>query len=313
MAFTAPLHRSKTNLPKSYRVYCLDRTTGRILWEREAFNGVPKVKRHTKGTHANPTPVTDGTHLVAYFGSEGLYTYDLDGNLLWKKDLGILDAGFFRVPTAQWGVATSPLLHDGVIYLQADVQEGSFLAAFDATDGRELWRVPRNDVPTWSTPAVATVAGKKQIIVNGWKHIGAYDAETGEEIWKMEGGGDIPVPTPQVVDDVVYITNAHGSMAPIYAIRTDARGDISLSGEQTSNASILWSTRRSGAYMQTPLVVGEYLYVCRDNGVLSAYRTATGERVYQERLGDGGGFSASGVSGRRQALLHRRRRRHLCR
>ena len=116
---------------------------------------MPKVKRHTKSTHANSTLATDGERLVAFFGSEGLYAYDMKGTLLWKKDLGVLDAGFFQVPEAQWETGSSPILHDGVVVVQADVQKGSFLAAFDAKNGKELWRTPRADVPTWGTPTVA--------------------------------------------------------------------------------------------------------------------------------------------------------------
>src|SRR5512140_3686667 len=108
---------------QSFRVYCLDRRTGKILWERAAISEQPKILRHPKSTHANPTPATDGKHLVVFFGSEGLYTYDLDGKLLWKKDFGVLDAGFYMVPSAQWGFASSPIIHDGKVIVQADVQK----------------------------------------------------------------------------------------------------------------------------------------------------------------------------------------------
>ncbi len=137
-----------------WRVYGLDKNTGEILWERTAHEGIPKVKRHPKSTHANPTPATDGEHVVAFFGSEGLYCYDMDGELLWKKDLGVLNSGFFQAPQAQWGFASSPIIHDGRVLVQSDVLEDSFLAAFDIRDGREIWRTERDDVPTWGTPTV---------------------------------------------------------------------------------------------------------------------------------------------------------------
>jgi outer membrane protein assembly factor BamB len=278
-------------------VYCLDRNTGKVLWERVAHAGVPKVKRHTKSTHANSTPATDGRHVVAFFGSEGLYCYDTAGKLLWKKDLGTLDSGFFMVPAAQWGFASSPVIWKDRVIVQCDVQRGSFLAAFDLKDGAELWRTPRADVPTWSTPTVWEHGDTAQVVVNGWKHIGGYDARTGKEVWRLTGGGDIPVPTPVVAHGLVFITNAHGRMAPIYAVRTDARGDISLPAGETTNAGIAWSTHREGAYMQTPVVYGDYLYVCRDNGVLSCYEAKTGSRLYQERLGTGAtGYTASAVA-----------------
>jgi outer membrane protein assembly factor BamB len=278
-------------------VYRVDKESGKIIWTQTAHRGAPKIKRHPKSTHANPTPATDGKHVVALFGSEGLYCYNFSGKLLWKKDLGVLDSGFFLVPGAQWGFASSPIIFDGKVFVQCDVQEGSFLAAFDIENGEEIWRTPRADVPTWCTPTIYAGERSSLLLVNGWKHVGGYDTATGNEIWKLSGGGDIPVPTPVVAHDLVFITNAHGPLSPIYAIRLDAKGDISLKNDATSNESVVWSIKRGGAYMQTPLVYGDYLYNCRDNGVLSCYRARTGDRLYQERLGkDAGGFSASPVA-----------------
>jgi outer membrane protein assembly factor BamB len=280
-----------------WKVMCFDKQKGSLRWERTAKTGVPIVKRHPKSTHASSTLATDGQHLVAFFGSEGLYAYDLKGELLWKKDFGTLDSGFFMVPDAQWGFASSPIIRDGRLVIQVDVQKGSFVAAFDVRTGGELWRTPRADVPTWSTPAVVSMNGREQVIVNGWKHIGGYDLETGKEVWRMIGGGDIPVPTPITGQGLVFITNAHGKMSPIYAIKTTATGDISLKEGETSNAHIAWSYARDGSYMQTPILYGDILYVCRDNGVLSAFDAATGQRHYQARLGNGStGFSASAVA-----------------
>ena len=139
--------------------------------------------------------------------------------------------------------------------------------------------------------------GRDQVIVNGWKHIGGYDLETGKEVWRMTGGGDIPVPTPITAHGLVFITNAHGKFAPIYAVKPTATGDITLKEGETSNAHIAWSYMRDGGYMQTPIVYGDILYVCRDNGVLGAFDAKTGTRHYQARLGDGKtGFTASAVA-----------------
>ncbi len=281
----------------TWKVICLDKKTGKILWEQVAHSGVPKIKRHPKSTHANSTAATDGRRVIAFFGSEGLYCYDMQGRLLWKKDLGVLDAGFFMVPDAQWGTASSPVIHDSMVLIQADVQKDSFIAAFDIRDGKEVWRIPRNDVPTWSTPTVHRTPAGEQLIVNGFRHVGGYDFRTGKELWRMKGGGDIPVPTPVVAHELIFITNAHGSMAPIFAVRLNAAGDISLQGDELANSYIAWSQKREGAYMQTPLVYGDYLYNCRDNGILSCYVATTGERKYQVRLADGRtGFSASAVA-----------------
>jgi outer membrane protein assembly factor BamB len=278
-------------------LYRIDKRTGKILWERVAHEGVPRRPRHPKATHANSTPATNGEKIVAFFGSEGLYCYDMEGNLVWKKDLGPLDAAFYVAPDAQWGFASSPVIRDGVVYIQCDVLNDPFLAAFNLETGEQIWRTPRDDVPTWSTPTVHRKGDRTLLFVNGWKHIGGYDARTGEEIWRLKGGGDIPVPGPVVAHDLVFVTNAHGGAAPIYAVRLDAEGDVSLEEGTSSNRHVAWSNMRGGAYMQTPLVYGDYLYSCRNNGVLFCYRARTGERLYQERLGRGGtGFTASPVA-----------------
>lgn len=281
-----------------FEVRCLDKRTGAVAWTRTAHVGVPRVKRHPKSSHANPTLASDGSRLVALFGSEGLFAYDLRGAPLWKRDLGLLDSGFFQVPDAQWGFASSPVIHAGRVIVQADVQRDSFLAAFDARTGQQLWRTPRADVPTWSTPTVHEGPEGTQILLNGWKSIGGYEFETGFERWRMRGGGDIPVPTPVVAHGLAFITNAHGGGSPIYAIRTAARGELMVPADGRSSAHVAWSHPRDGAYMQTPIVYGDLLYVCRDNGVLGVYRARTGERLAQLRLGDGTtGFSASAVAG----------------
>lgn len=274
-----------------YEVYCLDRNTGEILWKQTAIETVPQVKRHLKSTHANPTVATDGDNLVVSFGSEGLYVYDLDGNLRWKKSLGLLDSGFFRVPDAQWGFASSPVLHDGRIIFQADVQKGSFLAAFEVEDGTEVWRVSRDDVPTWSSPTVHDDGKRKQVVVNGFRHIGGYDFDTGAELWKMAGTGDIPTPTPFVVDNLIYLTSAHGGGSPIYVVPTNSSG--MLTPDQ-----LVWTQERGGSYLPTTIVYDGLHYVGRDNGVLSVFDAKTGEKHYAERLG-GGRFSfvASPVAG----------------
>jgi outer membrane protein assembly factor BamB len=271
--------------PHEWRVYAIDKKTGAIRWQQSAYKGVPKIKRHTKSTHANSTLATDGERLIAFFGSEGLYAYDMRGKLLWKKDLGVLDAGYYQVPDAQWETGSSPVLHDGMVIVQADVQKGSFLAMFDAKDGREVWRVTRTDVPTWSTPTIHSVHGQTQILVNGMRHVGAYDFKTGKEIWKLSGGGDIPVPTPVVSEGLVYITNAHGPASPVYAIKETAVGDISLKPDSTSNDHVAWSAARSGGYMCTPLVYRGLVYIVRYNGVLNVFDAKTGEKKYETRLG----------------------------
>lgn len=278
-------------------VYALDKKTGKVLWERLATEGVPKSARHTKSSLANSTIAVDGKRVIAMFGSEGLFAYDFDGKLLWKKDFGVLHSGFFAMPAASWGFASSPILFRDKVVLQADVMKGSFLAVFDAQTGSEIWRRERTDVPTWGTPTIVEDGKRTQIVVNGFKHVGGYDFETGEPLWWTKGGGDIPVPTPVEAFDLLYFSSAHGAASPILAIKKTAQGDINLAEGQTQNDHVVWSYRKGGSYMQTPLVYGDLLYVCRDAGILTAYRATTGEQVYQQRLATGQtGFTASGVA-----------------
>jgi outer membrane protein assembly factor BamB len=284
--------------PNEWRLLALDRHTGAVVWNQLAHSGIPRVKRHTKATHCNSTPATDGQRIVALFGSEGLWCFDLQGNVQWKRDLGPMDSGYFASPSAQWGFASSPILYESKVIVQCDVQTNSFVAVFDATDGREVWRTTRNDVPTWSTPTVVVAHGRTQVAINGWHHTGGYDFKTGAELWKLKGGGDIPVPTPVFAHDLIFFTSAHGSWRPIRAIRPTASGDITPKDPGQTNSSIVWTHGRQGAYMQTPIVVGDLLWSCTDNGVLTCFDAATGAIRYSERLASRGGqgYTASPVS-----------------
>lgn len=281
-----------------WRILALDRDTGKILWNQLGHKAIPRVQRHPKSSHASSTPATDGRKIVAIFGSEGLFCFDNDGHALWKKDLGPMDSGYYEVPSAQWGFASSPIIHDGKIIVQCDVQKGSFLAAFDLADGKELWRTQRKDVPGWSTPTIAQSGAQTEVLVNGWHHIGGYNFQTGKEMWKLDGGGDIPVPTPIVANGLAYFTSAHGKFRPMRAIRLDAaKGDITPSEVGATNTAIVWAHARQGDYMQTPIAVGNYLYGCLDNGVMTCFDAKTGEIEYSERLSSGNdGFTASPVS-----------------
>jgi len=279
-----------------FELHCFDKRTGAALWDKLIWKGVPAIKRHTKGSHAASTPAVDAERVVAFLGSEGLHCFDHAGNLLWKRDFGVLDSGFFMVKTAQWGFASSPVLHDGKVIVQCDVQDDSFLAVLDARTGEDVWRVARAEEPGWSTPTVHVGASRAQIVCNGWKHIGGYALADGAELWRAAPGGDIPVPTPVVAHDLVYITNAHGAAAPILAIALDASGRVSFAEDEKQH--LAWGTTSRGNYMQTPLVYGDLAYFCRDNGVLTCYDARTGAQHYSERLDEGrSGYTSSGVAG----------------
>lgn len=288
----------KENEPHQWRLLCLERDSGKIVWDRLGHEAVPRQERHTKATHANSTPATDGQSIVAIFGSEGLFCFDLTGALRWRKDLGKMDAGPWNEPSLQWSFAGSPLLHDGKVIVQCDVLSEQFLAVFDVRDGRELWRTPRQEVANWCTPALATVKGATQIVLNGWKQIGGYDFATGRPIWTLSGGGDIPVPAPLIVDDWAYFTSAHGAHRPLRAIRlAPAAGNITPPEIAAPTDAQAWCHPRLGSYMQTPIALDDLLWSCDWQGVLTCVNRTTGEIQYSERLGKGGpAFSASGIA-----------------
>ena len=278
-----------------WRLLAIDRNTGKVIFDKLAYEGIPRSLRHTEATHCNSTPATNGEYIVAYLGSEGLFCFDMEGELQWRVDLEDMDAGYFKVQTAQWGFASSPIIHDGKVVVQCDVQKDSFIAVYDIENGRELWRTARNDVPTWSTPNIANYSGQTHILVNGWHHTGAYDFDTGEVIWKLDGGGDIPVPTPIIGHRMAYFTSAHGVFRPMRGIRLSATSDITPPDIRETNDAIAWVHYRRGNYMQTPILIEDRLYGCDDRGTLTCFDAKSGEIIFSERL-PGNGFTASPVS-----------------
>ena len=279
-----------------WKVYCINKNTGSILWERTACTGVPKIKRHPKSTHANPSVATDGKYAVAFFGSEGLYCYDNDGKLIWKKNFGILKSVAFDYNAAEWEFASSPIIYKGVLIIQCDVLENSFLAAFDVKTGKELWKTKRDEYPGWCTPNIYKNGETTLIAVNGYKHRGGYDFETGKEVWRMSGGGDVPIPTPVIGKDLIYFNSAHGPSSPILAIRTDATGDISLKQEEKSNEFVQWSIPRGGSYIHTLLLYRNHLYNVNWNGTINCLDPETGKEIYNAKLGKSKSFVAAPVA-----------------
>jgi len=280
-----------------WKVYALDKDTGKILWEQVAYEGVPKVKRHPKSTHADSTPVTDGKYLIALFGSHGLYAYDLNGKLLWKQDIGMLDSGWFYDADYQWEHGSSPIIFRDLVIIQADIQKDSFIAAYSLKDGKLVWKTPREELSSWGTPTVYEGKSRAELITNGSKAIRGYDPLTGKELWRLTPNSEITTPTPFVARELIYVTSGYAPIQPIYAIRPGATGDITLKDGASTNNFIAWSKQRGGPYMPTPIVYGDILYTCSNQGVLTAYNADTGERLYQERLGGtGGAFTSSPVA-----------------
>jgi outer membrane protein assembly factor BamB len=281
----------------AWKVFAIDKSTGKMLWERTAYEGIPKVKRHPKSSHAASTPVTDGKYLIVNFGSEGLYAYDFNGKLLWKQDLGVLDAGWFYDVDYQWEYGSSPIIYKNLVIVQADIQKNSFIAAYDIKTGKQVWKTSREEIPSWGSPTLYEGKLRAELITNGAKAIRGYDPATGKELWKLGPMSEITTPTPFVAHDLIFVTSGYAPIQPIYAIRPGGNGDLTLKDGKDSSEFIAWSKQRGGPYMPTPIVYGELLYTCSNQGVLTAYNAKTGDRVYQERLGGtGGAFTASPVA-----------------
>jgi hypothetical protein len=281
----------------SFSVYSLDLVTGKIVWQREAFSGKPITKRHFKSSQANATPATDGKHIVAVFGSIGVMVcYDMNGTLIWKKDIGALDSGWFLDPSYQWGHSSSPVIYKSSVIVQADQSRGSFIAAFDLATGRELWRAARPDeVSTWATPSLITGPNGDELVTNGTK-VRGYDPGTGALLWTLAPNSEIAIGTPVVHRDTTIVTAGYPPVRPVYAVRAGARGDISLPQGKTTSDAIAWSHDRDGTYISSPIVYRDQLYTLNNNGILTAYDANTGERIYRARVGGGGAFTASPVA-----------------
>lgn len=279
----------------TWMIYAIDKQNGRILWERKAYEGIPRAKRHLKATQANSTPVTDGRFVVALFGSEGLACYDLDGTLKWKQDLGVLNPGLWDDPNSSWGHSSSPIIFRDLVIVQADGHKQSFLAAFNLKDGKQAWRVERGEITSWTTPTIYQGKNRTELIVNGGRFIRGYDPLTGKELWRFsDNNTEVKMQAPQIAHDLIYITGGYPAGRAMYVFRPGAVGDISLKPGQEKNEFIAWSSANGSPYTPTPIIYGDLFYVLADNGVLSAYEAKTGERVYQQRLPSS--FSASPVA-----------------
>lgn len=274
----------------NFEVICLDLETGEEKWKKVAYHGLPTYKTHRDNNYAPETMVTDGNHVYAYFGMTGVYCYDMDGNLIWEKDLGTYEM------QSGWGTATSPLLYDGVLYMQIDNEEHSFLAALDSKTGNEKWRVDREEKSNWGTPIIWKNSLRTELITPGVK-TRSYDPENGELNWIINTGGGRNSSSPTADGDMIFFGNeVRGSAGgTLFAIKAGASGDISLKEGEVSNEFVVWSVEKSGIQMASPLVYKGLVYIIgRRQGKITCFEAATGEIVYPAtRLTDAKAFWAS--------------------
>lgn len=280
------------------KLYCLKSADGSVVWQKVAHKGMPRVKRHPKATQANSTPATNGKYVVALFGSEGLVCYDMNGEVQWRNDLGLLDAGWFYDEEIQWGHASSPIIYENSVIVQCDRSKDSYLAAFDLVSGKKVWHTERDEIPSWSTPTVIPSMGRDELVTNSSHFVYAYNPATGEELWRHKMNSEVVVATPVFDNDMIYVTSGYPPSRPVMAIRPGGSGDISLPDSLNSAAQVAWRHKRGGTYMPTPIAYQGYFYTCSNNGVLTCYDAITGAQKYRARVAGRGGsaFTASPVA-----------------
>lgn len=286
---------SSDSAPHAWRVYCFDKLSGKLIWQRKAYRGTPKNKRHPMNSFATPTPAVDGKHVVAFFGSEGLYCYDLNGRLIWKKDLGTLNTGYYADSQYQWAVGSSPIIYRNLVILQCDVYNNPFIAAYNIDNGKLVWMVKRDDNPSWGTPTIYEVGDYAELITCAPHYVRSYKPLTGEELWRLKWGMDIHTSTPISSNGLIYVSSGKGRTRPLYAIRPGGRGDISLPSGQSSSQHIAWMNQKAGPITTSPLSYGDYLYTLTDAGVLRCFNARNGDLQYEQRVG-GAVFFASPVA-----------------
>jgi outer membrane protein assembly factor BamB len=261
----------------------VDRATGKIAWQRTATTAVPHEGHHrTYGSFASNAPATDGQRVFAFFGSRGLFVYDLDGQLLWQRDLGLkmqMRLGF--------GEGSGAVVHAGRVYLQFDHEQEGVVVALDAADGKEIWRAPRMENSSWSTPLVVEHQGAKQLVVSADTKVKAYDIDTGKVVWEVAGLGTNPIPQPVQFRDTVLLMSGYRNPR-LMSVKLGRTGDL------TGTDAVVWETTRGTSYTATPALHEGMLYVIADNGMLSVFDAATGEPHYlQTRLPKPYNFKAS--------------------
>lgn len=266
------------------KVIALDTATGKVAWSRTAYAGRVFENRHKGSSYASPTPVTDGQRVYAYFGSEGVYAYDLAGNPVWQRDLG-------DIKSVGLGVGTSPVLYRNLLIIQADEDSGdlSFIIALDTTTGEPVWRKTRTVQASWGTPLLVEHQGKAQLLTSGNEHIIAYDPASGDEIWRAVGLEANAIHHPLLHGDLAIFTTGY-PQKNTFAIRLGQRGDL-------GKDAAVWRYDKGTAYVPSNLLVDGRVYLLNDGGVVTCLDAATGKVIYEGgRFPTRGRFTASPVA-----------------
>lgn len=273
------------NIEHRFEVMCIDRRTGKVIWQKTALVATPHEGYHrTYGSFASNSPVTDGKHVYVSFGSRGVYCYDLNGKLVWQKDIGVQ----MRM-RLQFGEGVAPALDRDRLILTYDQEAGSFIVALDKNTGKELWRAARDERSSWSTPLIIEHGGRRQVVVSATGKVRSYDVQTGKVIWECAGLGSNVIPAPVYHNGVVYVMSGHRDPR-LMAIKLGKEGDL------TGTDSVLWNHTRGTAYTASPVLHEGKLYVLTDSGQVSCFNIATGEPYYQQvRLPRPYNFKASPV------------------
>ena len=278
----------RANNDHLWKVYCLDLATGSVVWERLAHKGVPAKPHHIKNTLASETPATDGERVYALFGNLGLFCYDFDGKLLWTYRIEPHETQY------GWGTSMSPIVYGDRVYLVNDNQEESCLLALDKTNGKVIWRIPRDEKTNYSTPFVWENSLRTELIISGINWVTSYDL-AGKELWRLKGQSILAIPTPFERFGLLYVTSGHVAFGEnrFYAIHPGASGNISPDEKAPLSKHIAWY-KKAGPYHPTPLIVGDDLYTLFDRGFISCYKAKMGEVVYdKKRIPNGRGFTSS--------------------
>ena len=254
------------------KVLCLDRETGKILWEKTAYEGPVYDDRHRKNTFASATPVTDGKYVWTLFDAEGVYCYDIDGKLVWKTSLG-------KFAKMGMGNGMSPVLYENLVILQCDQEDGgpgSFIAALDKLNGKEVWRAPRTQRKTWATPVLVRTPQRTELIASGAESTVSYDPATGKELWRSEGVISHAIPSAVTGHDMVFVSGG-SSGQPKLAIGIRLGGSGNLNG----TPYVVWKYNKGTAYVPSPILYGDYLYLMTDAGIITCLDAKTGEVKYE--------------------------------